>query len=163
MCDVTRDHLPSERVGFTHAFDILSGTEKYSFYMTCNVFEDGRLGELLIKAGKVGSLLSGVLDGFAIQFSIALQHGVPMQALIDKMRFTRFKPDGAVSGAPIDLPGANNGIFYTKSLFDYIAAYLEWKFPNGMLKTTPIEVGPNFEPIELTPNEKPIDTKTDPR
>lgn len=159
MCQATRDHLPSERIGFTHKFEIIAGQERYSFYMTCNIFEDGRLGEILIKAGKMGSLLSGVLDGFAINFSIALQHGVPLEALTTKMRYTRFKPDGAVNGAPPELPGCHDGLFYTKSLFDYIAAYLEWKFPEGRLRTDAIaaSMSGEFEPVELTPG--PVDPK----
>ncbi len=35
-------------------------------------------GEIFIKMAKEGSTLSGIMDGFALSVSIALQYGVPL-------------------------------------------------------------------------------------
>ena len=131
-----RKRLATERLGLTHRFEIITESDAKTFYLTCGVYPDGRLGEVFLNAGKEGSLIAGALDGHAISISIGLQYGVPLKAYTSKMRFTQFEPSGLVPEAPEGLLkhiGASS--FFAKSPFDYMAAYLNWKFPDGMLST----------------------------
>jgi len=59
------------------------------------------------------------MDGLALSVSIALQYGVPLKALVDKLMNTRFEPSG-YTGHP--------AIPYAKSLLDYIARWLGGRF-----------------------------------
>jgi ribonucleoside-diphosphate reductase alpha chain len=111
----TRRKLPSERRSITHKFAI-GGHEGY---LTVGMYEDGSPGEIFIKMAKEGSTLSGIMDGFALSVSIALQYGVPLKALVDKFIHTRFEPSG-FTGNP-EIP-------YAKSILDYIARWLGGKF-----------------------------------
>jgi ribonucleoside-diphosphate reductase alpha chain len=110
-----RHKLPNERHSITHKFTI-GGHEGY---LTVGKYEDGAAGEIFIKMAKEGSTLSGIMDGFALSVSIALQYGVPLKALVDKFIHTRFEPSG-FTGNP-EIP-------YAKSVLDYIARYLGGKF-----------------------------------
>jgi ribonucleoside-diphosphate reductase alpha chain len=110
-----RRKLPPERASWTHKFSI-GGHEGY---LTVGMYEDGAPGEIFIKMAKEGSTLSGIMDGFALSVSIALQYGVPLKALVDKFMHTRFEPSG-FTGNP-DIP-------YAKSVLDYIARWLGGKF-----------------------------------
>jgi ribonucleoside-diphosphate reductase alpha chain len=107
--------LPTTRKSITHRFTI-GGHEGY---LTVGLFEEGAPGEIFIKMAKEGSTLSGIMDGFALTVSIALQYGVPLKALVDKFIHTRFEPSG-FTGNP-DIP-------YAKSVLDYIARWLGGKF-----------------------------------
>jgi ribonucleoside-diphosphate reductase alpha chain len=110
-----RRKLPVERKSITHKFSV-GGHEGY---LTVGMYDDGGPGEIFIKMAKEGSTLSGIMDGFALSVSIALQYGVPMKAMIDKFIHTRFEPSG-FTGNP-DIP-------YAKSVLDYIARWLGGKF-----------------------------------
>ena len=93
-----RVHMPDSRDGKTYVRRLFEPgidgkPEQVSFYFTINRLPDGRVGEVFIKADRQGSLLSGVLDVLGIMISLALQHGVPVEAIIGKMRGTRFPPD----------------------------------------------------------------------
>ncbi|HEV2386372.1 MAG TPA: vitamin B12-dependent ribonucleotide reductase [Candidatus Acidoferrales bacterium] len=115
FANVQRRKLPPERHSITHRFSI-SGTEGY---MTVGMYADGAPGELFIKMAKQGSTLAGIMDGFAVSVSIALQYGVPARALVDKLLNTRFEPSG-FTGNP-EIP-------YAKSILDYVARWLGGKF-----------------------------------
>lgn len=110
-----RRKLPDERASITHKFSI-AGQEGY---FMVGLFEDGTPGELFVKMNKEGSTISGLMDSIAITFSMALQYGVPLSALVNKFKNTRFEPAGWTQNT--DIPNA-------KSLMDYIARWLELKF-----------------------------------
>ena len=110
-----RRKLPSERRSITHKFTV-GGHEGY---LTVGMYEDGTPGEIFIKMAKEGSTLSGIMDGFALSVSIALQYGVPLKALVDKFIHTRFEPSGWTG---------NPEIPFAKSVLDYIARWLGGKF-----------------------------------
>jgi ribonucleoside-diphosphate reductase alpha chain len=132
---LTRERLAAERLGLTHSFDILTKDGPRSFYLTCGIYPDCRLGEVFVRAGKEGSLIAGALNGFGISISLGLQYGIPLSVYTGKMRFTQFEPSGIVEGAPPALRERQvGGQFFAKSAFDYIAAYLDWKFPEGVLR-----------------------------
>jgi ribonucleoside-diphosphate reductase alpha chain len=111
-----RYHLPDERSGNTCKFEFMSPEESLEGYFTCNVFTDGRPGELFIVVDKEGSFVSGLLDTIATLISIALQCGVPPEALITKFRHTRFGPSGMTK---------NPQIRTATSVIDFIMHWLE--------------------------------------
>ena len=126
-----RRHLPDERRALTHHFSI-AGQEGY---LTVGVYEDGVPGEIFITMAKQGSTISGLMDAFATVVSLALQHGVPLRVLCEKLSHMRFEPSGW-SGNP--------KIGYAKSLMDYIARWLELRFLTGdqgeLFKALPMPV-----------------------
>ena len=126
-----RRHLPAERRALTHHFSI-AGQEGY---LTVGVYEDGLPGEIFITMAKQGSTISGLMDAFATVVSLALQHGVPLRVLCEKLSHMRFEPSGW-SGNP--------KIGYAKSLMDYIARWLELRFLTGdqgeLFKALPMPV-----------------------
>lgn len=81
--------------------------------------EDGMPGEIFFTASKQGSTVDGLLDAVAILMSIALQSGVPLEELVDKMRGRRFEPSGLTSNPKI--PTAS-------SILDYVARYAQIRF-----------------------------------
>lgn len=112
---IRRRRLPDERQAITHKFNI-GGHEGY---ITVGLYEDGAPGEIFIVMAKEGSTLSGVMDAFATSISLALQYGVPLQALIQKFSHMRFEPSGFTN---------NKQIPYAKSFLDYIFRWLASKF-----------------------------------
>jgi ribonucleoside-diphosphate reductase alpha chain len=68
---------------------------------------------------KEGSTISGLMDSFATAISIALQYGVPLQALVNKFTHTRFEPSGFTNNPEIPI---------AKSVMDYIFRWMASKF-----------------------------------
>jgi len=85
-----RRRLPEERQSITRKFEI----NNHKLYVTVGLFPDGTPGEIFVKIAKTGGTLSGLLDSWALTTSMALQYGVPVEVLIDKLSFTRFEPSG---------------------------------------------------------------------
>ncbi len=110
-----RRRLPDERQSLTHKFKI-GGHEGY---LTVGMYEDGQPGEIFVTMAKEGSAISGLMDSFATAISLALQHGVPLQLLVDKFSHTRFEPSGWSGSAEIG---------YAKSIMDYLFRWLGLKF-----------------------------------
>src|SRR5271165_2646689 len=139
---VVRRHLPDERRALTHHFSI-AGQEGY---LTVGVYEDGLPGEIFITMAKQGSTISGLMDAFATVVSLALQHGVPLRVLCEKLSHMRFEPSGW-SGNP--------KIGYAKSLMDYIARWLELRFLTGdqgeLFKALPMPVQPAVDANSTDP------------
>ena len=71
------------------------------------------------RISKEGSTVPGLMDTIATLTSIALQYGVPLEALVNKFSHVRFEPSGFTSNP--DVPIA-------KSLTDYIFRYLGHRF-----------------------------------
>ncbi|WP_342381351.1 vitamin B12-dependent ribonucleotide reductase [Myxococcus stipitatus] len=110
-----RRRLPDERRSITHKFSI-GGHEGY---LTVGMYEDGSPGELFIVMAKEGSVVSGLMDSFATSISLALQYGVPLKVMVDKLSHTRFEPSGFTGNPAIPI---------AKSITDYIFRWLELKF-----------------------------------
>ena len=110
-----RRRLPAERQALTHRFEV-SGHEGY---ITVGIYEDGTPGEIFLKMAKEGSTVSGLMDSFATAISLALQYGVPLQALVDKFSHTRFEPQGFTKNPEIPI---------AKSVMDYIFKWLASRF-----------------------------------
>jgi ribonucleoside-diphosphate reductase alpha chain len=143
-----RRKLPVERNSITHKFNI-GGHEGY---ITVGMYEDGAPGEIFIKMAKEGSTLSGIMDGFALSVSIALQYGVPLKALVDKLTNTRFEPSG-YTGHP--------AIPYAKSVLDYIARWLGGRFISAdYLTQSTIANGEAVAPQAVLPPAAPAAEET---
>jgi len=110
-----RRKLPDERQAITHKFAIAG----HEGYITVGMYEDGKPGEVFLVMAKEGSTVSGLMDGFATSLSLALQYGVPLEAIVDKFSHTRYEPSGFTK---------NPDIGYAKSITDYIARWLAVKF-----------------------------------
>jgi ribonucleoside-diphosphate reductase alpha chain len=110
-----RRKLPDERQAITHKFSV-NGAKGY---LTVGLFEDGMPGEVFIVMAKEGSTISGLMDSFATAISIALQYGVPLQALVNKFTHTRFEPSGFTNNPEIPI---------AKSVMDYIFRWMASKF-----------------------------------
>lgn len=113
-----RRRLPVERPALTHKFRI--GPHKG--YVTVGLFEDGSPGEVFLVMSKEGSTIAGLLDALATTVSLALQHGVPLSVLVDKLTHTRFEPSGFTGFAPIP---------FARSVTDYLFRWLGWRFLKG--------------------------------
>jgi ribonucleoside-diphosphate reductase alpha chain len=110
-----RRKLPDTRTATTHHFRIAD----YDGYITAGMYEDGSPGEVFMKMAKQGSTVSGLMDSLAICMSLALQYGVPLQTIADKLSHMRFDPSG-FTGNP-EIPMA-------KSIVDYVVRWLASQF-----------------------------------
>jgi ribonucleoside-diphosphate reductase alpha chain len=112
---VWRRRLPDERVSVTHKFSV-GGHEGY---ITVGLYEDGTPGEMFIKMAKGGSVVSGLMDSFALAISMSLQYGVPLPVLVEKYSHTRFEPSGFTTNEKIPM---------AKSIVDYLFRWMGGRF-----------------------------------
>ena len=103
-----REPLPSRRPGFAQKAKVGGHT----IYLHTGEFEDARLGEIFISMSKDGAAFRSLMNCFAIAVSIGLQHGVPLEAYLDSFLFTKFEPNGIVTG--------NDRIQMATSIIDYV-------------------------------------------
>ncbi len=108
--------LPDERPSIIHKFTV-AGLEGYA---TVSCYDDGTPAELFLTVHQVGGLERGMASALAIMISVALQHGVPMTKITEKLRGMSFEPQG---------PTSNKAIPWAKSLADYLGKWLESRFP----------------------------------
>ena len=135
-----RRKLPDERHAITHKFSIAG----HEGYITVGMYEDGKPGEIFLVMAKEGSTISGLMDAFATSISMALQYGVPLEALVEKFSHVRFEPSGFTK---------NSEIPYAKSITDYIFRWLASKF----LSTEHQEaVGVQTTESSLKPHSGPV-------
>ena len=124
MTQDKRDRLPSTRPGITHKFVIRYKDEhdklrELEGFLTANQYDDGRVGELFITVDKEGTTIGGLCDVIGVLISVALQSGVPLEKLCEKMEYTRYEPSGSTY---------NKDIPFAKSLTDYISQWLGQTF-----------------------------------
>ena len=110
-----RRRLPDDRAALTHKFSV-GGQEGY---ITVGLYDDGSPGEVFVKMSKQGSTVSGLMDSVAIAWSMALQHGVPIESLISKYIDHRFEPSGFTGNPRIPM---------ARSVVDYLARWMASKF-----------------------------------
>ena len=103
-----RVSLPSRRDGYAQKARVGGHT----IYLHTGQFENGDLGELFISMSKDGAAFRSLMNCFAIAVSIGLQHGVPLEAYVDSFLFTKFEPNGMVTG--------NDRIQMATSIIDYV-------------------------------------------
>lgn len=112
-----RRRLPVDCKSVRHKFEIAG----QKGYIHTGFYEDSKVGEIFIRMAKEGSTISGLMDTIATLSSIALQYGVPLEALVNKFSHVRFEPSGFTS---------NPQVPFAKSLTDYIFRYLGTSFLN---------------------------------
>lgn len=86
--------LPARRFGFTQKVYI--GGHK--LLLRTGEYPDGSLGEIFIDTHKEGATFRSLMNAFAMLFSISLQHGVPLEELVETFFGTKFDPAGEVVG-----------------------------------------------------------------
>ncbi len=91
---MTRSILPQRRAVRTVEVTI----DGHAVILKTGEYRDGRLGEIAVQVGKEGDSLNAVLDLFCKAVSMGLQHGVPLEDLVDSFTFVRFPPSGMVVG-----------------------------------------------------------------
>ena len=109
-----REKLPSRRDGYAQKAKVGGHT----IYLHSGEFEAPneqgrpRLGELFISMSKDGAAFRSLMNCFAIAVSIGLQRGVPLDAYVDSFVFTKFEPNGIVTG--------HERIQMATSIIDYV-------------------------------------------
>ncbi|MFN2376486.1 MAG: vitamin B12-dependent ribonucleotide reductase [Candidatus Binatia bacterium] len=110
-----RRRLPADCRSIRHKFDVAG----HEGYIHVGFFDDGAPGEIFIKMAKEGSTISGLMDTIATLTSMAMQYGVPLDALVNKFAHVRFEPSGFTKNPEIPV---------AKSLTDYIFRFLGTRF-----------------------------------
>jgi len=103
-----RGELPHRRQGFTQKVSI----NNQSVYHRTGMYGDGSLGEIFIDMSKQGAGYRSIMGCFAIAVSLGLQHGVPLERFVKAFVWTRFDPQGPVTG--------HDNIKHCTSVVDYI-------------------------------------------
>jgi ribonucleoside-diphosphate reductase alpha chain len=113
-----RRRLFDTRGAVTHKFDIAG----HEGYLTVGLFDDGQPGELFVTMAKEGSTIGGLMDSIGTLTSLALQYGVPLDALVRKFAHQRYEPSGFTK---------NPEIRNAASITDYVFRWLALQFVPG--------------------------------
>lgn len=119
---LTRERLPATRMARTDKFKIATKDRVVKGWITVGFFPDGRPGELFIKMD--GSEFNGWTNSIGILTSLALQSGIPLQVIVDKMQFQQFEPSGMVVTG-------HSKIHTAKSIVDYVFRWMGHEFIDG--------------------------------
>ena len=148
-----RRRLRDERQSLTHKFEV----QGHEGYITVGLYEDGTPGEIFLSMAKEGSTMSGLMDAFATQTSVALQYGVPLRVMVNKFSHMRFEPNGFTKNPEIPI---------AKSVIDYIFRWLASRFLDaedqeavGIVRREPIPaVDAAGDPVDpAVPNDQAPD------
>jgi ribonucleoside-diphosphate reductase alpha chain len=107
--------MPHERESITRKLCV--GDLKV--YATVGLREDGSPGEVFLVGKKVGDLERGLFHALALMISTALQHGVPLEKVVEKLKHLHFEPAGVTGSKEIPM---------VASIADYLARWLEARF-----------------------------------
>ncbi|HEX5222372.1 MAG TPA: vitamin B12-dependent ribonucleotide reductase [Verrucomicrobiae bacterium] len=113
-----RRRLRETRTAVTHKFDIAG----HEGYLTVGLFDDQQPGELFVTMAKEGSTIGGLMDAIGTLTSMALQYGVPLEALVRKFAHQRFEPSGFTK---------NPEIRNAASITDYVFRWMAMQFVPG--------------------------------
>ena len=103
-----RRSMPHRRSGYTQKA-VIGG---HKVYLRTGEYEDGTIGEIFVDMHKEGAAFRSLMNNFAIAVSLGLQHGVPLEEYVEAFTFTRFEPNGPVTG--------HENIKMATSIIDYI-------------------------------------------
>jgi len=103
-----RRRMPDRRAGYTQKA-VIGG---HKVYVHTGEYADGTLGEIFIDMHKEGAAFRSLMNCFAIAISLGLQYGVPLEEYVEAFVFTRFEPNGVVTGHP--------NVKMSTSIIDYI-------------------------------------------
>lgn len=110
----SRKELHDGLPGISHSVRI--GTEK--LYIQTEEDENGKLRGIFIRLDKAGGELR-VYDVLATCISVGIQHGVPLEVFVSKLKHQRMEPQGITSNG--EIPIAN-------SVADYVGQWLEKRY-----------------------------------
>src|SRR5699024_5026603 len=111
-----RRRLPRRRDSQTTSFSV-GGAEGY---LTASAYETGALGETVLRLGKQGSTLGGVMDAFSIAVSIGLQYGVPLETFVEKFTNLRFEPAGMTDDPDQRMASSIMDYVFRRLAMDYL-------------------------------------------
>ena len=111
-----RKMLPNRRMGYTQKANI--GGHKV--YLRTGEYDDGTLGEIFVDMHKEGAAYRSLMNCFSIAISLGLQYGVPLEEFVEAFTFTRFEPNGIVTG--------HDNIKMSTSVIDYIFRDIAMKY-----------------------------------
>ncbi|MFQ3670006.1 MAG: vitamin B12-dependent ribonucleotide reductase [Verrucomicrobiia bacterium] len=130
-----RKRMSDTRISITHKFDIAG----HEGYLTVGLFDDREPGELFVTMAKEGSTIGGLMDTIGTLVSLALQYGVPLDAMVKKFAHARFEPSGFTKNP--DIPMA-------KSIPDYIFRWLAIQFIDGYREANSPHAGQQELPLK---------------
>ncbi|MCI0546911.1 MAG: vitamin B12-dependent ribonucleotide reductase [Candidatus Rokubacteria bacterium] len=148
-----RHRLPDRRSGYTQKA-VVGG---HKVYLRTGEYEDGTLGEIFLDMHKEGAAFRSLMNCFAIAISLGLQHGVPLEEFVDAFVFTRFEPNGMVTG--------NDRIRMSTSVIDYVFRELAINYlgrtdlshvPDEDLRGDAIGSKPGQGPVASAPVAPPV-------
>ena len=97
-----------------------AGLQDVKIYIQVGLYPDtGKPGEIFLKADKMGSTISGLLDALSMSISVALLACVPLEWFVEKMKNLQFEPAGTTN-----IPGIRKAT----SIVDGLARWLEIRF-----------------------------------
>ena len=131
-----RRRLPARRSGFTQEARVAGN----KVFLRTGEYEDGTLGEIFIDMHKEGAAFRSMINCFAIAISKGLQYGVPLEEFVETFTFTRFEPQGMVTGHP--------NIKMSTSIIDYVFRVLGLEY---LSRTDLAQVPPDLD--EAGPEE----------
>jgi len=152
--------LPDERRGRTWEFKV-AGTK---VFLRSGENPDGSLGEIFVDLGyKEGSTVRALMNQFAISISFSLQHGVPLEKLVERFSFTKFEPHGHVEGHPY----LKNATSLVDAIFRILGYQYLWRTDFFQITPPPREEEDNedesaFLVDNVKEDQKPIATADHP-
>jgi len=149
-----RARLPRQRVARTTRFSM----GDVEGYITAGEYEDGTLGELFIKASKLGSTISGFMDAFAIAVSLGVQYGVPLSSYISKFVGMKFDPAGITDDPDIRIATSMADYIFRRLAVDYLS--VEERQAMGIFTTAERTYMVNTPPSLVTPSPAPTQSPT---
>jgi ribonucleoside-diphosphate reductase alpha chain len=79
---------------------------------------------------KEGSTIGGLMDGIGTLTSLALQYGVPLEALVRKFAHVRFEPSGFTKNPEIRSAASITDYVFRWMAFQFVPGYREEHSPN---------------------------------
>ena len=125
-----RRTLPERQTGISRRVTVGG----HRLHLRTAEYEDGRLGEISVGLPRDGAALRGLMDSFANVTSLALQHGVPLEELVETFAGTRYGPAGVVEGDPV--------VVAATSLVDYIFRALSADYLGQVLEAPEVSAPP---------------------
>lgn len=128
-----RKALPNRRLGYTQKVKIAG----HKVYLRTGEYENGKLGEIFIDMHKEGAAYRSLMNCFSIAISLGLQYGVPLEEFVEAFTFTRFEPNGVVSG--------HDNVKMATSVIDYIFRDIAMNYLGrfDLVHVTPKDIRPD--------------------
>lgn len=142
----TREKLPDRRRNVTQKVRVNSSTVHY----TLGFYPDDRVGELFIDMHKYGAAIRTWAADMAKVFSVALQHGAPLETLIGLFVGSKSDPSGRVE--------CHDRIVTCTSVMDLVARSMAIDYlGRGDLADVPLPVVETKSVSEIWSYESPKD------